>query len=135
MTLSGCSFSHDSTNFAKSKIEDICDVIIPKECNMVYYYRDSHFGPGRKAMYVAFKFEDEPVEFLEKFNFIEDKNSKFEEEVNNKIEQFSSDYNVSIPQEYSVNFYHNYSYLDSSTGGYLIYFSFDKILIGYVTPT
>lgn len=135
MTLSGCSFPHDSTNYAKEAIQRYIEVVIPEECEMVYYYSDTHFGPGRPAMYVAFKFEDEPVEFLEEFNFIEDKNSKFEEEVNNKIEQFSTSYNVSIPQEYLINFYRNYSYLDSSTGVYLIWFSFNKILIGYVMPT
>lgn len=131
--LTGCSFQNDQTYNAKNRIRDYCEIIIPEECEMIFYHSYQSFGPGRPGLYAVFSFDVKPEKFLEENDFIDNKNQEFEKEFQSSVSNYVESYNVNVPTEYLANFYQDYYYFESQ-GVYIIYFSFNNMLISYAVP-
>lgn len=134
--LSGCSFESDHFSFAISKIYNTSGVIIPDNCDMVYFYDEGGFHPGRSPMYAVFQYESDQIDFLKQYEFSYIKNEEFESRLNNDLTAFINAVNVSIPKDYRINFSKEYSFLNQENMGvYMVYYIKEKILITYITAT
>lgn len=100
----GCFSKTNSIEYARERLKEY-GVEVPTDSLIVYIGEDKNtpFGPRRQALYVVFRFKEEPLAWLEEYNFQEigDKNERdrtirsFTNRVNEESHLWGG-----VPQEY-----------------------------------
>lgn len=106
--LLGCFSKTNSIEHARERLKEY-GVEVPADASIVYIGDDktTQFGPRRQALYVVFRFKEEPLAWLEEYNFQEigDKS-----ESDRTIRSFTNRVNEEshlwggVPQEYLPDF-------------------------------
>lgn len=122
----------DREEFARRKILDRLNISIPDDCKLLYHCNsDSGFGPDDETYYFVFRFTEDPIIFLEKYEFQSDINGKFREKVIEIFNRSDEVYDWDVPTEYIPQFNYHYNYILKNSG-WMLYRYNCKYLIVYI---
>ena len=102
--LLGCFSKTNSIEYARERLKEY-GIEVPTDSLIVYIGEDKNtsFGPRRQALYVVFRFKEEPLAWLEEYNFQEigdkDERDRTIRSFTNRVNEESHLWG-GVPQEY-----------------------------------
>lgn len=102
----------DHEEFVRNKVLDRLNIIIPDNCELLYHCNsDSGFSPGGETYYFVFSFTDDPIIFLEEYEFQSDEKDKFRKTATKLFSDSGVAHDWDVPSKYRPQFNYDYNYI------------------------